>query len=256
MSATEDIRELLEQYQRWLREKTNLREIGQWVEITTPYLDRHNDCLQMYAKRTDGEYVLTDDGYTLQDLELSGCRLDTPKRRALLDVTLKGFGVHLAEGRLEVRASRDTFALKKHNLVQAMLAVDDLFYLAAPNVASLFYEDIVRWLEQHEVRYTPRVKFTGKSGFDHLFDFVIPKSRIKPERIVKSINRPSRQTAESLAFAWIDTREVRPPKSEAYAFLNDAEKPPAASVLEALRSYGVTPVPWSEREAVKDDLAA
>ena len=51
-------------------------------------------------------------------------------------------------------------------------------------VASLFYEDVVAWLDLHDVRYTPKVKFTGKTGYDHLFDFVIPKSRRQPERIV------------------------------------------------------------------------
>ncbi len=35
---------------------------------------------------------------------------------------------------------------------------------------------VVTWLDVHDVRYTPKVKFTGKTGFDHLFDFVIPKS--------------------------------------------------------------------------------
>ncbi len=36
------------------------------------------------------------------------------------------------------------------------LAVNDMFYLAVPMVASLFYEDVVAWLDVHEVRYTPR----------------------------------------------------------------------------------------------------
>ena len=34
----------------WLKDKTTLREVdGEWVEITTPYLDRHNDALQIYC---------------------------------------------------------------------------------------------------------------------------------------------------------------------------------------------------------------
>ena len=85
-----------------------------------------------------------------------------------------------------MHASPDNFALRKHNLVQAMLAVNDMFYLAVPMVASLFYEDVVAWLDLHDIRYTPKVKFTGKTGYDHLFDFVIPKSRRQPERIIQS----------------------------------------------------------------------
>ena len=46
----------------WLRDNTILRQMEDWVEITTPYVDRHNDRLQIYAKRQQEGYVLTDDG--------------------------------------------------------------------------------------------------------------------------------------------------------------------------------------------------
>jgi len=54
----EEIRALLDQYSAWLRDKTNLREVNDWVEITTPYLDRHNDYLQIYARRVNGSFLL------------------------------------------------------------------------------------------------------------------------------------------------------------------------------------------------------
>lgn len=252
----EDIQALLDRYVAWLRDKTTLRQVADWVEITTPYLDRHNDYLQIYARRSNGSYVLTDDGYVLDDLEQSGCKLDSPKRQALLRTTLNGFGVQLADGRLEVSAAADNFALRKHNLIQAMLAVNDLFYLASPTVASLFYEDVVNWLELHEIRYTPKVKFTGKSGYDHLFDFVIPKSRQQPERIIQTINRPNRDAAEVIAFKWIDTKDVRPPDSRAYAFLNDQEHRVIEAVGGAMQSYDIRPVLWSQRDKVVQELAA
>jgi len=252
----EDIRVLLDQYVVWLKDKTTLRQINDWIEITTPYLDRHNDYLQIYAKRANGNFLLSDDGYVIEDLRQTGCKLDSSKRHALLKMTLNGFGVQLNGDRLEVRASRDNFSLKKHNLIQAMLSVNDLFYLAVPIVSSLFFEDVVEWLDLHEIRYTPKVKFTGKSGYDHVFDFVIPKSRKYPERVVQAINRPSRDTAESLAWAWVETKEVRSPNAMAYAFLNDSEQAIAASVLDALQSYEVIPVPWSRRDDVRLALAA
>lgn len=90
MSKTDD---LISRYYEWLKAKTNWREINDWVEITTPYLDRHNDCIQIYLKRQGSEWLLTDDGYTLADLAQSGCEIDTPRRKALLATTLNGFGV-------------------------------------------------------------------------------------------------------------------------------------------------------------------
>jgi hypothetical protein len=251
-----EVQTLLDQYWAWLRDKTTLRQVDDWIEITTPYIDRHNDRLQIYARRENGVVVLTDDGYVLTDLEQSGCTIDSPKRQALLKMTLNGFGVQMIDRSLEVRASPDNFALRKHNLVQAMLAVNDLFYLASPVVASLFYEDVVAWMDLSEIRYTPKVKFTGKSGYDHLFDFVIPRSKVQPERILRAINRPSRDTAQAMAFSWIDTKQVRASDSIAYAVLNDTEHPISQSVVDALRNYDVKPVLWSTREQVRQELAA
>jgi hypothetical protein len=123
-------------------------------------------------------------------------------------------------------------------------------------VASFFYEDVVAWLDLAEIRYTSKVKFTGRSGYDHLFDFVVPRSRIQPERLLRAISRPNRDTAQVTAFSWIDTREVRPVEARAYAILNDSEHPISESVLDAMRNYDVRPVLWSEREQVREELAA
>lgn len=252
-----EIDDLIDQYTVWLRDKTATRQVTpDWVEITTPYLDRHNDYLQIYARQQNGHFLLTDDGYIIEDLLQSGCKLDTPKREALLRMTLNGFGVQLREGQLQVQASAENFGRRKHDLIQAMLAVNDLFYMAVPLVASLFYEDVVGWLDANDIRYTPGVKFTGKSGYDHQFDFVIPKSRRQPERIIQTINNPSRNTAEAAAFAWIDTREVRPADSRAYAFLNDQEQRVPSSALAALENYQMQPVIWSSRETVLTELVA
>lgn len=258
MSTVQEIETLLNDYRAWLRDKTTLREVdGSWVEITTPYLDRHNDALQIYARSEDGGYVLSDDSYTVHDLEASGCNLNTEKRKDLLKMTLNGFGVRMNNEALEVHASPENFAARKHNLVQAILAVNDLFYLASPIVESLFFEDVVAWLESNDIRYTPKVKFTGTSGFDHLFDFVIPRSpRKQPERIIQAINRPTRDNAEAFIYAWSDTREVRPPESKPYAVLNDVEQPISGGVLDAFRNYQIRPVPWSHRAEVVTELAA
>ena len=251
-----EIQILIDDYYAWLKDKTVLHQIDQWVEITTPYLDRHNDYLQIYAKDSNGGFVLTDDGYTIEDLSQSGCNLESPKRQDLLQMTLNGFGVQKDGRALQVLASADNFAVRKHNLLQAMLAVNDMFYMAAPTVANIFYEDVEAWLDLHDIRHTPKVKFTGQTGYDHLFDFVIPKSRKQSERLIQTVNRPSRSTAQNVVLAWIDTKEVRTPGSRVYALLNDSERKVDQTVMAALRSYHVRPVVWSQREDARVELAA
>ncbi len=259
MTTTQEIERLLNDYRAWLKDKTTLREVnGSWVEITTPYLDRHNDALQIYARSENGSYVLTDDSYIVRDLEISGCTLDSPKRKDLLRMTLNGFGVQMRGDALVVHATPENFSARKHNLIQAMLAVNDLFYLASPFVQGFFIEDVIAWLDLSDIRYTPKVKLTGTSGFDHLFNFVIPKSPKKkqPERIVQAINRPSRESAEAFIYAWSDTREVREPDSKAYAVLNDTEQQVSPGVIEAFRNYQIKPVLFTHRSEIVSELAA
>lgn len=251
-----EIEALMEQYRAWLRDRSPLRQVEGWVEITTPYVDRHGDNLQIYVGKNDAGYVLTDDGYILRDLAQSGFNLDSQKRQTLLRLTLNGFGVHQRDGELQVHASPEVFPQRKHNLVQAMLAVNDLFNLAEAQVASLFLEDVAKWFDVNEIRYTPRVSFRGKSNYEHNYDFVIPRSKRQPERLVKAVNNPSKQAAEIVAFSWIDTKDAREQGSQAYVFLNDTQKPLAAGVLDALTSYDLRPIPWSRREHVKEVLAA
>ena len=252
-----DIQVLLDQYWDWLKDKTTLRQIDSWYEITTPHLDRHNDYIQIYATKSGDGFLLTDDGFILDDLEMSGCPIDTPRRQEILAITLRGFGVGLIENRrLEVQAGSANFAIRKHNLLQAMLAVNDLFYLAQSTVTSLFLEDVAAWLDDCDIRYTPDVTLKGQSGYDHRFNFIIPKSRTHPERLLRTVNRPSRDIAQAIVFSYIDTRDIRPSDSRTYAFLNDSDQSVSGNVQEALRNYDVLPVLWAQREAVRDELAA
>ncbi len=196
---------LIDGYWHWLRDKSSVKQIDDWTEITTPYLDRHNDYVQIYARRDGKKYLLSDGGDTLTDLEQSGCSLDSPKRQTILKAILNGFGVEKVTNDLLVHATPENFAVRKHNLVQTILSVHDMFYLASPTVEALFFEDVAAWLDLSEIKFTPRVKFSGKSGFDHMFDFVIPKSKSASERIIRAINNPNRSSALSFITAWEDT---------------------------------------------------
>ena len=123
-----DIKFLIEDYYKWLKDKTTWEQLDSWVEITTPYLDRHNDYVAIYLKQEGNFYMLTDDSYTINDLEQSGCLLDYPKRKKILDITLNGFGIHRNKNELFIKTNHKDFALNKHNLIQAILAVNNMFY--------------------------------------------------------------------------------------------------------------------------------
>jgi Domain of unknown function DUF1829/Domain of unknown function DUF1828 len=250
-----DCTKLVAAYLDWLKAKITTADIDGICEITTPFLDRHNDRLQIYVRKEGHGLRLSDDGYIIGDLETSGCALDTPQRRQLLKTILNGFGVQEQDGELFIEASPEAFPKKKHALLQAMMTVNDMFMTSKHRVASLFIEDVQHFLEEHEARFTPSVDFVGKSGYSHKFDFVIPHSKEMPERLLRAINHPSRESATSLLFAWTDMKEVRPANSNVYAILND-EKDLSPDVLNAFEHYDVKTILWSQRKEFIQELVA
>lgn len=247
---------IVEDYLAWIRRSTTIRETGEWWEITTPFLDRHNDMIQLYA-RTQGEAVeLSDDGYTIADLESSGCSVSQGKRARLLEEVLNGFRVARDDhGALTISSKRSDLPNAVNRLLQASLAVSDLFYLARNNVASVFADDVLRWLDTRAIRYVPRLILAGRSRLDHQFDFVIPKSTSNPERVGRIINNPSVDRTRHLLFSWLDTQPQRDPDSIGVAFLNDRDNSVGLDVVDALHAYDVRVVKWTERENALDLLA-
>lgn len=252
-----ECQKLIDAYVGWLRQGLSAEAIGESCELTTPFLDRHNDHLQVYATRHSGNIILSDDGYILSDLRTSGLEVDTPKRKMVLDSILKGLGVQVENEQLTVEASDANLGQRLHSLTQAMLAVNDMFVMAQPRVASYFFEDVQNFLESHDIRYTSRIKLAGKSGYDHGVDFLIPKSRRRPERILQAIAAPKKDNIFAYLWTLSDTRSARVGESEveAFAFLNDQEQPVGGDVTEALKAYSVVPAIWSQRTNYVEALA-
>ena len=91
---------------------------------------------------------------------MSGCNLNAPKRQNMFQATLNGFGVSLVNGELQVKANESNFPAQKHNLLQAILTVNDLFFVSRTNVQNFFSKDVWLWLEDNDIRYVPDATFS------------------------------------------------------------------------------------------------
>src|SRR4030042_5474974 len=126
----QECKQMIDAYIEWLRKGLSVESLEKACELTTPFLDRHNDHIQIYAVKRDGKIILSDDGYILSDLRTSGLELMTPKRKTVLDSLLNGFGVKLEGNQLFIEASQKNIGQRLHSLIQAMLSVNDMFVMA------------------------------------------------------------------------------------------------------------------------------
>ena len=246
-----DCQQIISEYLKWIKDNTVFKTVeeGKVCLISTPFLDRHNDNLDIYLIKNNGTIKLTDNGYTIADLKMSGLEINTPKRESILKTALNGFGVKMnGNDELYVDATPSNIGQKKHYLLQAILAVNDMFNLAQETVHSLFKEDVELYFRSNDIFFSKDIKLTGKSGFDHNVDFLLTATKKKPERLIKAINIPKKDTILSSIMAFNDINQTRETQTKNFVIYNDIEKEVSNDVINALDNYGVNHIRWSKKE--------
>ena len=246
-----DIQKLINEYVNWLKNEITFDKIGEYYEITTPYLDNANDYLQIYVKQVGDEILFTDDCATIQNLKMSGLQL-TSSRKEHIKKILFQYGVKLNGDELVAKCSVNDFAQKKHFFIQAMLRIDDMFYMSKSKVNSFFLDDVQDFFMEKEIYCTDNVQFAGISGFSHNYDFLLQRSKTKPERLCQAVNNPTRSSMSNILFSWNDTKPARKQDSQLIVILNDQKKI-GAGIKEGFKNYDVKVIPWSQRNK-KDNI--
>jgi len=247
--------DFIKEYTNWIKENSAQRFINGYTEVTTPFLDSHNDVIQFYVKKEGDSFIFTDDGYTLADIEMNGLKLNTQKRKELVQYLADLMNVSVDGGAITARASNATLvAQTEHFMIQAMLKFNDLFYLASPKIRGFFLDEVKSFFDDNDIRCTASVMFSGKSGLPQRFDFVVPASKTQPERMITTLNQPTRQNVQSAIFAWTDVRDSRK-DSVSYLILNHGKKKNNA-LSDAAKQYGMKPLWWEERDKYIEELAS
>ena len=250
-----DDKRFIDAYLKWLRENSSQKVINGYTEITTPFLDSNNDCIQYYIKEMEDGCILTDDGYTLNDLLMQGCDIKSKNRKELIEQIGASLGVTISGEEITVKTTVYDIAPKQHILIQAILRISDMFMTTSSRVRGLFFEEVAEYLDKHDVRSAKSIMLTGQSGLMHNFDFIIPASKSMPERLITTLNTPSKQTVQAALFSLEDIKRVRKEEHKGFIILNDTKKIKDEIVM-AIKACDATPIQWKQRDEYIDKLIA
>ena len=64
MALAQPQKDLVQDYLTWLRDRLKVIERGDVSVLSTPFLDPFHDGIQVYIERSNGEFVLHDNGNT------------------------------------------------------------------------------------------------------------------------------------------------------------------------------------------------
>lgn len=241
-------------YYDWLREKTVIQkgETTDWFLINTPFLGAFNDTIEIYAQKKLNKIILSDNGETITNLELQGLHIQGSKRRRyILDTILLNYGVKFSNDELMIEADFENFSQSKHNLLSAIIEINDLYVLSKNNVSSIFKEDVRTYLDNQDIIYTPDFISKGVTGLEFNFDFQIAQKN--KEIVIKSFNTINKSNLPTFLFSWEDIKPVREKitKKEvtAIAIINDVDKEIKNEFIDALKSKNANFILWSEKDS-------
>ena len=248
------LEEQVAQYYEWLKSKTCILpdEQDEWALISTPFLGLFNDTLEIYAKREkDGQITLSDDGKTLLNLDLVGVSISrsAPRKKLAKDL-LASYGVSMKpNGEIVAKSAASNFSQKKHDLLQAMLELNDFHVLSKPTVSNIFKDDVREYLDEQEIVYTPQFISRGVAGIEFVFDFHVAYRNT--EILIKSFNRLNKVYLSSFFYTWKDVKKHRKnltgKKVNGLAIVNDENKPIPDEYIRALEKEKTDHIPWSYR---------
>lgn len=246
------IDDVINGYYKWLKDKTSYKEdtCTGWYKITTPFLGLFNDPIEIYLKKEDDRICLSDDGVTIDNLELCGVDIArSPKRKEWLEFIKRNFGVDLDGNELTTVATLNNFVQKKHNLICAIEELCSLEMTAKHTISSIFREDVRSHLMDQNLIFTPQFIAKGSTGIEFTFDFQIAGRQ--KEAVIKTFNTLNKLNVPNFLFSWEDIKSNREQISGkellGLAIVNDSDSTIKDEYLTALQNKGADFILWSQR---------
>ena len=219
-------------------------------KITLPFLDSLNDCTEIFIVKNGNEFIVTDNGETLANLNFNGIVIKGVARQNIFNRIVNSYGVQIEANSLFIKATTQDLYLKKHLLLQCISKVNDMYMLSRNNVQSIFLEEIRGFFDEHDVGYVPDHRITGRSGLTANYDFAIPKSKVRPFTLIKAVNHLNKDKVKSTIFDWNDTMTSCEENSRLLVVYNDMENSPKDDAVSALQAYGVFAHAWSQKNQI------
>lgn len=244
--------ELLNEYYAWLTKNYRVNKIdNDSDEIITPFLDSLNDNIYLYATRLGkGKIKLSDDGYTLNNLGLSGLSIDTNARKQLLNEILFSYGAQLEDDELVIVGSELDFPRMKLNMISLITRIEDLMFTKHKNVVRLFKDDLITYFNDNDFGGLTNHSFKGKSGVDYTITYVIPRRKNTPQRLFDGVSSLSKTIMMQYAYQYNDLQNKADFENSEYYLIHDKET--ASSSVEAIaHDVGIQLIPFKDKERLQ-----
>lgn len=183
------------------------------LRVNTPFSDPFGDQISLMILLTDNVYTVTDQGYTLWNLQMHGANLTDKKSQRFknLMAILDKNNAELTDNEtIQIKGSKDELPQIINDLTQTLIQVSDLIYLTRKNTRKIFWEDVTSYFESQKESFSflRGMSMQGQTQLKYNIDYIFNLT-VKERKFVNVYNNLSKNIVEQLIGIWADTIDYR-----------------------------------------------
>lgn len=252
------------EYIKWIRDNTHFSNaLNNAIEISSPFIDSLSENIKLYIEPHSNNFKVTDDGYTIWNLESLGSPIRKGSQRFfMLQSIVDRYNISYDEDNKELFIYADQKELGQaiHSLLQSTLTISDLLQINKKTIKNLFFEEVSKYFEENEDIFDPfpDIEIQGKSKLTHRFDYLM-NVKNKEKKLVRLVNNLDQVQLERVLLSWQDTSQQRTKRYKEnlsmVVLVNDANRPISDKFDEAFRQYDIESIEFSNKNKVKKSLS-
>lgn len=173
----EKIDTLVQKYIQFFSNSIKVEKLNYGYAISVPLLDRHNDCLEFYVDfNDDGTIHLTDDGYTLDELETYGIKFNkkNTKKNTYFNTILNVNNIKINDNMELVKDFKEEdFAFETQLFIQGMINIGDFYLTDNKGTQDNFFDKLESILINLSLPYKKDVTLKGNNKVSTTFNYRI-----------------------------------------------------------------------------------
>jgi hypothetical protein len=176
----------------------------EWVKVVTPFLDKRRDNIQLYVREEQDGWKVTDDGFFLDDLEMTFGSVPELVARAFNIVN--SAGLSFKGHQMEITSESDEIfesIMEAVSIAYRIMAIEPIKYPVHP---IRFVSAVEKAIVDAGLPWRPHVTFPGRSGYQHQFNFEVTTSKRGTSLLRVVNNAGAKASFESYLLALTDIR--------------------------------------------------
>lgn len=246
----------------WISKQTEFERINNnTIQVLTSFTDAFDDGI-LFNIISDGDttYSVTDNGYTIWNLETNGINVSKKgsNRNRILNSIINPYKFSVTPNKAieKKKLKLDELPQAITDFVQVLINVSDIAFMNRTNTASIFTDDAHTYFSSRDKEYNffTNAITLGKTNQQYRFEFnFMPK--IQEYKLTKMYNTISKNTMESIIGIYSDTFDYISENFGKNASMNVLVNGITAKekdYISGLQSHNINVIDFQNKNDVKD----